>query len=275
MLPGREPRSAIEPGQAAPVPATIVDQSFARRYWPGANPVGKRVRMKAQSFGRGMWGGMGGMDQWMTVVGVTRDTVHRGLDQAVQPGIYIPHKMWNTSHMYLIVRSSVPSAALLGSIRSELHDIDPDVGIFDPRTMTEVVSQSMLFRRLVATIMTLFAATALLVAAAGVYGVASYNVSRRTLEIGIRMALGATRSQVPRMVVGGGTRLAIAGVALGIAGAIAAAQAMRSMLFGVTPFDVPTYIGVRGALVGVVAAATLLPARRAASIEPMRALRSE
>jgi putative ABC transport system permease protein len=169
--------------------------------------------MKGQYFGRGKWGGMGGLDQWMTVVGVTRDTVHRGLDTAVQPGVYVPHKMWKTSWMYLIVRSSVSSAGLFGSIQSALHAIDPDVGIFDPRTMTKVVHQSMLFRRVLSMVMTLFAVAALLIATAGVYGVVSYNVSRRTHEIGIRMALGATRGHVLGMVVGGGTRLVIAGVA--------------------------------------------------------------
>jgi putative ABC transport system permease protein len=255
--------------------AAIVDRSFAQRYWPGANPIGKRIRMRAQFFGRGMWGGMGGLDQWMTVVGVTRDTLHHGLDQPMQPGIYIPNKMWKGSHMYLIVRSTVPSAGLLGSIRSELHAIDPDVGIFDPRTMTEVVYQSMLFRRVLATVMTLFAAAALLIAVAGVYGVVNYTVSRRTHEIGIRMALGATRGQILSMVAGGGAWLMIVGAILGVAGAFAASQAMRNMLFGITAFDVPTYFIVGAVLIGAVAAATLLPARRAGNIEPMRALRSE
>jgi predicted permease len=266
-------------GATTDTAATIVDQSFARRYWPDTNPVGKRIRMKAESYGRGLWGGMEGVDQWMTVVGVTRDTVHRGLDKVVQPGIYVPNKM--RAHMgggwwmYVIVRAAVPPTGLFRSIQSELGKIDPDVGMFDPRTMAEVVDRSMLYRRLVATVMAMFAAAALLIATAGVYGVVSYSVSRRTHEIGIRMALGATRGHVLVMVVGGATRLVIAGSALGIAGAIVASRAMQSMLFGVTPFDVPTYLGVCTVLLLLVAAATLLPARRAASIEPMRALRSE
>ncbi len=133
----------------------------------------------------------------------------------------------------------------------------------------------MLFRRVLSTVMTLFAAAALLIAVAGVYGVVNYTVSRRTHEIGIRMALGATRGQVLSMVVGGGARLMIVGAILGVAGAFAASQAMRSMLFGITAFDVPTYFIVGAVLIGAVAAATLLPARRAANIEPMRSLRSE
>lgn len=255
--------------------AAIVDQSFARRYWPGVNPVGKRIRMTAQFLGRGRWESLGRWDQWMTVVGVTRDAAYRGLDKVTQPGIYIPHKMWNNSMMYMIVRSSVPSAGLLRSIRSELDTIDPDVGIFDPRTMTEVMYESTLYRRLLTTIMTLFAVTALLIALAGVYGVVSYNVSRRTHEIGIRMALGASRRDVLGMVVGGGTRLVLAGAALGVAGAIVASRAMKSMLFGVTAYDRPTYLAVVAVLAGVAVAATVFPAKRAASIDPMRALRSE
>jgi putative ABC transport system permease protein len=254
--------------------AAIVDQSFARRYWPGMNPIGKRIRMTKQSYGR-WWGPMPGLDQWMTVVGVTRDTLHYGLDQAVQPGIYIPHKMWKSSQMYVMVRSSLPSAAVLGPIRAELHAINPDLGMFGVSTMTEVVNRSMTFRRMVATIMTLFAATALLIAAAGVYGVVSYDVSRRTHEIGIRVALGATRRHVLGLVAGEGAGLVIAGAALGIVGAIVASRATTAMLFGVTPFDVPTYLFVCAVLLGTVLAATLLPARRAAGIEPMRALRSE
>jgi hypothetical protein len=97
---------------------------------------------------------MGGLDQWMTVVGFTRDTLHHGLDQPMQPGIYIPHKMWKSSHMYLMVRSTVASAGLLSSIRSELHAIDPDVGIFDPRTMAGVVNRSMFNRRALSMVMT-------------------------------------------------------------------------------------------------------------------------
>jgi putative ABC transport system permease protein len=156
-----------------------------------------------------------------------------------------------------------------------LRKLDPDVGILFPMTMTEVVKRSTLVRRVLSIVMMLFAVAALLIAVAGVYGVVNYTVSRRTHEIGIRMALGATRGQILGMVAGGGARLMIVGAILGVAGAFAASQAMRNMLFGITAFDVPTYFIVGAVLIGAVAAATLLPARRAANIEPMRALRSE
>jgi putative ABC transport system permease protein len=278
LLAGREFND--RDGATIETAAAIVDEGFARRYWPATNPLGKRIRMTAQSNGRGTWGGMEGLEQWMTVVGVTRDTVHFGLDKALQPGIYVPNKMregpqMSAAWMYIIVHSAVPSAGLFRSIRAELDKIDPELGMFDPRTMTEVVNRSMLIRRLIATVMTVFAAAALLIATAGLYGVASYNVSRRTREIGIRMAFGATRGDVLGMVVGGGARLVAAGAALGIAGAVVASRAMESMLFGVTPLDAPTYFAVCAVLLGVVAAATVLPARHAAGIEPVRALRSE
>jgi putative ABC transport system permease protein len=174
-----------------------------------------------------------------------------------------------------VIRSTVAPTGLLGPIRSKLREMDPDVPVAHPITMTEVVDQSVLGRFVLSMSMMLFAAAALLIAAAGVYGVVSYTVSRRTHEIGIRMALGATRGQVLSMVVGESMRLVVAGVVFGVAGAFAVSQAMRSMLFGITSLDAPTYLGVTALLIGVAAAATLLPARRSTNVEPMRALRSE
>jgi predicted permease len=266
---------SAEDGRAKNSCVAIVDQSFARRYWPGADPIGKRIRIRTENDGQREWMKESGLDRWMTVVGLTRNVAHYGLGRAIEPGVYIPYNKWRNSQMYILVRSTVDPAGIVGPIRSQLRKLDPDVGIFFPITMTEVVKRFTLVRRVLSIVMTLFAVAALLIAVAGVYGVVNYTVSRRTHEIGIRMALGATRGQVLSMVVGGGARLMIVGAILGLAGAFAASQAMRNMLFGITAFDVPTYFIVGAVLIGAVAAATLLPARRAANIEPMRSLRSE
>jgi putative ABC transport system permease protein len=264
-----------EDGRAKNSCVAIVDQSFARRYWPGADPIGKRIRIRAEDDWQGQWRKEVGLDRWMTVVGLTRNVAHYGLDRAIEPGVYIPYNKWRSSQMYILVRSTVDPAGIVGPIRSQLRKLDPDVGILFPMTMTEVVKRSTLVRRVLSIVMMLFAVAALLIAIAGVYGVVNYTVSRRTHEIGVRMALGATRGQILSMVVGGGARLMIVGAILGVAGAFAASQAMRNMLFGITAFDVPTYFIVGAVLIGAVAAATLFPARRAANIEPMRSLRSE
>jgi len=273
LLSGRDFNA--EDGRAKDSCVAIVDQSFARRYWPDADPIGKRIRIRAEDNLQGLWRKLAGLDRWMTVVGLTRNVAHYGLDRAIEPGVYIPYNKWRNSQMYILVRSTVDPAGIVGPIRSQLRKVDPDVGILFPMTMTEVVKRSTLVRRVLSIVMMLFAVAALLIAVAGVYGVVNYTVSRRTHEIGIRMALGATRGQILSMVIGGGARLMIVGAILGVAGAFAASQAMRNMLFGITAFDVPTYFIVGAVLIGAVAAATLLPARRAANIEPMRALRSE
>jgi len=264
-----------EDGRAKNSCVAIVDQSFARRYWPGADPVGKRIRIRTENDGQREGMKESSLDRWMTVVGLTRNVAHYGLDRAIEPGVYIPYNKWRSSQMYILVRSTVDPAGIIGPIRSQLHKLDPDVGILFPMTMTEVVERSTLVRRVLSIVMMLFGVAALLIAVAGVYGVVNYTVSRRTHEIGVRMALGATRGQILSMVVGGGARLMIVGAILGVAGAFAASRAMRNMLLGITVFDVPTYFIVGAVLIGAVAAATLLPARRAANIEPMRLLRSE
>jgi predicted permease len=262
---GREKNSCV----------AIVDQSFARRYWPGANPVGKRIRIHTENEGQQEGYQESGLDQWMTVIGLTRDVAHFGLDRPMQPGVYIPYNKWRTSHYYIMVRTSMNPAGIISEIRAQLRKMDPDVGIFFPMTMADVVKRSMLPHRVISLVMTLFAIAALLIAAAGVYGVVNFTVSRQTREIGIRMALGATQGEVLKMVISNGLRLMIAGALFGSVGAIAASQALRSMLFGVTALDAPTYVIVGAVLIVMVLVATIVPARRAAGIDPIRALRSE
>jgi putative ABC transport system permease protein len=242
----------------------IVDESFARRFWPNVTPVGKRIRFTADSPGI-----------WMTVVGLNRDVKHDGLDHETRPEVCIPYNQLPVNVMYMVVRSTSDPAGLLGPLRSQLHGMDADVPVANPILLREQVNQSVAGRRNIALSMALFAGAALLIATAGVYGVVSYTVSRRTHEIGIRMAVGARPGQVLGMVFRGSMRPVFAGAILGAAGALAMSRAIRSLLFGITSFDAPTYLIVAALLLGVVAGATLLPAIRAASINPARSLRSE
>lgn len=253
----------------------IVDQRFARRYWPGADPVGRRIRIQAQNVGQGEWYKSSGLYQWLTIVGFASEVAHFGLDRPAQPAVYIPYHKWERSHYFVLVRSKMNPVGIVAPIRSQLSKLDPDVAMFSPMMMTEVVGGSTYYRRVFSMVMTIFAAGALMIAIAGLYGIVNYTVSRRTHEIGIRIALGATRGQVLSMILGGGMRLVIIGAALGLAGAFVASRALSSMLFGISRLDVPTYFMVGAVLLIAVVLATLVPARRAASIEPARALRSE
>jgi predicted permease len=253
----------------------IVDQRFARRYWPGADPVGKRIRIRAQNEGQGEWYKSSGLDQWLTVVGLTREVAYFGLDRPAEPAVYIPYHKWERSHYFVLVRSKMDPVGIVAPIRSQLSKLDPDVAMFSPMMMTEVVDGYTYYRRVFSMVMTIFAAAALMIAVAGLYGIVNYTVSRRTREIGIRMALGATRGQVLSMILGGGMRLVIIGAVFGLAGAFVASRALGSMLFGITRLDVPTYFMVGVVLLIAVVLATIVPARRAASIEPVRALRTE
>jgi len=246
--------------------SVMVNESFVRRFWSNANPINKRIR-----YNDGAYTG-----PWLTVVGVSRDNKEfYGLDRETPPAVYYSYDHSPNNAMYVLIRSDMDTAGLFRTVRNQLHEMDPDLPLLSPMTMTEAVNQSLSGRRFLSVVMGIFAGTALLITAAGIYGVVNYSVSRRTHEIGIRMALGATRSQVLSMVVGGGMRLVIAGAVFGIVGAVAASQFMRVMLFDVTFLDARTYAVVGLLLIGVVAAASLLPARRAASIDPVRALRSE
>jgi predicted permease len=273
LMAGRD--FTLKDGRTKDSAAAIVDQSFARRFWPGENPLGKRIRIRIENDGQREWAKRSGLDQWMTVVGLTRDVAHFGLDREIEPGIYIPYNMWKTSQLYILVRSNVDSSGIVGSIQSQLRKLNPDVAVFSPATMTEIVKKSTFDRQALSIAMTLFAVIALLISVAGIYGIVNYSVSSRTQEIGIRMALGATRGEIMRMIMGEGARLMIIGAAIGLVGSIASSHAVKSLLFGVAVLDVSTYLTAGVVLVAAVFAATSLPAWRAAGIEPIRALRSE
>jgi predicted permease len=243
--------------------AAIVNETFARRYWPISEAVGKRIRYP--------WA----KDDWQTVIGVARDERHYGLDEEVRPEVFVPFRQMPRGSMAIVLRGMVDPRGLTGPVRELLQRMDSDVPMFQIATMTETLDRSLWARRAYSWLFGVFAAIALLLAAAGIFGVISYAVSQRTREIGIRIALGARPQQVQRQVLGQGLVLVALGVVIGLGGTFWATSLLQSLLFGVNARDPLTYAGVAAGVVLVALLANFAPARRAASVDPMEALRSE
>jgi putative ABC transport system permease protein len=241
----------------------IVNESFAKRFWPTADAPGKRIRYSWKK------------DEWMQVIGVTRDAKHYGLDQEMRPSVYVPHRQRAMEAMSIVLRGAMDPRGLVAPARDVLRQMDQDLPMFDIRTMTEQLDRSLWVRRVYSWLFGAFAAVALVLAAAGIYGVVSYAVSQRTHEIGIRMALGARPDQVLRQVLASGMALTSIGVVVGLAGALWAARLLQTLLFGVSSRDPVIYSAVILGVALVALLANLVPARRAAAVDPMRALRFE
>jgi putative ABC transport system permease protein len=242
-----------------------VNESFSKRYWPKpADAIGKRIRHTWDK------------DKWMTVIGVTRDTKHYGLDQEMRPSVCLSEREvpdWDS--MSIVLRSAIHPQLLIAPARDVLRQMDPDLPMYEVHTMTEALDRSLWARRAYSWLFGGFAMVAMVLAAAGVYGVVSFAVSQRTHEIGIRMALGARPQQVLREVLTSGMALVFIGTALGLAGALLTARFLEMLLFGVSSRDPLIYAAVILGVAGVGLAANFFPARRAAAVDPMRALRSE
>jgi putative ABC transport system permease protein len=243
-------------------PVALVNEAMARRFWPGQDPVGKRVGYPWPS-------------DWMTVVGVVADVANDGLGKTPEPAIYRPFAQAPAQSMRVAVRGAADPAVLTAGLRAAVAGVDPDAPLSEVQTMEARVSASVAQPRFTAVLLLSFALVALALGAVGVYGVIAYAVSRRTREIGVRMALGAHGGDVLRMVVRQGAVLAAAGIAVGLVGAFAATRALRGMLYGIAPLDPATFVAVPLALAAVALLASYLPARRAARVDPMVALRSE
>jgi putative ABC transport system permease protein len=244
----------------------VVNESFAKHYWNGGSPIGRRIRRT---------GGERKPADWIEVVGITRDEKHYGLEQEMKPGVFLPLRGIPVNWMNIVLRGSIDPQLLIPSAREILRQMDTDVPMYDVRSMTERVDRSLWARRAYSWLFAAFAVIALLLAAAGIYGVVSYAVSQRTQEIGIRMALGAQPGQVLREVLGSGMVLVSIGVVVGLAGAFWAVRLLQSLLFGVSSRDPIIYSAVVPGVVLVGLMANFVPARRAASIDPMRALHFE
>ena len=241
----------------------LVNESMARQLWPNEDPIGKRLRM----------GDTNG--PWRTVVGVVGDVLHRGLDAPHTIQIYLPYTQFTDSSAILAVRTSGDPASLAPAIRNTIAALDPQVPISDVATMQEVVSASVANQRLGVFLFAIFAAIALFLAALGIYGVISYGVVQRTHEIGIRMALGARRSEVLWLVVTEALRPALLGAALGLIAAFGLTRFLAGLLFGVKPNDPFTFALMFVVSIAVALLAGYAPARRASRVDPMIALRYE
>jgi putative ABC transport system permease protein len=240
----------------------IIGESFARRYFRGGNPLGKRIKFEES-------------DPWMTIVGVADDVRYEWIDRNPAPVVYQPYRQSWWPSTYLAVRTNGDPLRLAPAVRSRIAAIDPELPVFEMKTLDRVISQSLLGLSYVAVMMTVVGTIALVLACVGVYGVMAYTVSARTREIGIRMALGAERVDVLRMVMGRGLVVTAAGLATGFAIAFVLARVLSSLIFGVSATDWEIFFGISLALAAAALAASYLPARRAARVDPVIALRYE
>jgi predicted permease len=236
----------------------VVNQTFAKKYWPGTDAVGQRFHLDT------------GM---VTVVGVVRDAKFVRLDRAPEPFMFLPIAQHWRASTNLVVRATGDPAAIFAAIRHEIHTLDPNLPVPVVTTLSQATSVMLLPQRVAVAVTGVLGLIGLLLAAVGLYGVLSFSVVQRSAEIGIRLALGAMRRDVLRLVVGEGMRLVAMGMALGLALAMLATRAMRPFLFGVSPIDPATFAVIGLTLAGVALLASYLPARRAAAADPASSLR--
>jgi putative ABC transport system permease protein len=252
----------FEPSDGADAPpVAIVDESLARRSWPGANALGRRIRMGSSD------------TVWRTVVGVAASVRHGSLSRAIDHYVYLPVAQAPQWRMDLTVRSISDPASLREPVRAALARLDPEVPMFDVHTLEDAVAQSLATRRLVNVLLLGFAGAGLLLAAIGIYGVMALSVASRTNEFGIRMALGAAPREILTLVLGKGFRLVVIAILIGLAGGAAATRFLGSLLFDVEPIDPLTFAAGTVGLALVALAACYVPARRATRTDPLEALR--
>ena len=258
--------------ETAPLVA-IINNSMARRYWPNENPIGKRINVSYTGPGRRSDGRI----RWRQIVGVVSDVKQNGLDESPDASVYLPFYQDETGHVYRSMRlfvRGVQMGSLAGTVRASLHAIEPDLPI-NVQPMSAVLSQSIGSRHFTLVLLSSFATLATLLAGFGIYGVVTYAVTRRTREIGLRMALGASRGRVLRMVLKEVLVPVMGGSALGGLSAIAASGWMRSVLYRTPPADPLVLSATVAIMLFVALAAASLPAHRAASTDPQTALRAE
>jgi putative ABC transport system permease protein len=244
----------------------IANEALVRQYFQNEEPLGKRIRWARNP-----------QVEWITIVGVAGDVKHFGLDLPEQPGLYSPYtqaapwKRWTS----LVVRTQSDPTSMAGAVKQQLWKVDPQLPLTKVETMDEVAAGSFAARRFNMLLLVIFAGLALVLAAVGIYGVMSYAVTQRTQEIGIRMALGARAIDVLRLIIRNGMSLVVIGVVIGLAGSVALTRLLVTLLFGVTPTDMLTFVTVSAVLIVVALVACYLPARRATKVDPLVALRYE
>ena len=244
----------------------IVDELARARYWGTEDPIGRRIAIGRDDDGRPIW---------MEIIGVVRTVRHNSLDEeAVRPTLYFSLEQRATDTVFAVLQADGDPLSIIGNVRTAVRDIDPRLPIYDVRTLEARLVNSVGQRQIAMWLIGLFGAVAVILALVGVYGVVAYDVSRRAQEMAVRIAVGADQRAIVTLVLHAGLRLAVVGIACGAALAVGLAHAARALLFGVSPFDAGTYVMLGAVLLFVTAVATYIPARRAATVDPLTALRS-
>jgi putative ABC transport system permease protein len=256
-----------ETDRAGKPPVVVISEELARQAWPGEDPLGKRIKRVRpnQDF------------PWMTVIGVVKDVKEDLFNYRInRPVWYVPYaQVENNFPVNLVVRTSSDPASVTAAVREAIHAVDPDQPVSNVMTMNENLAGVLVTERFSAILMSALAASGLLLAALGLYGVMAYSVSQRTAEIGVRVALGAQRIHVLQLILGHGAKLTLLGVAIGVAAAWALTRLLAGLLFEVNATDPVTFLSISLLLVSIALIACLLPARRALSVDPVIALRAE
>jgi putative ABC transport system permease protein len=244
----------------------LLTEAAARRYFPGEEPIGQKITL---GWGRGPNQPNAGGE----VVGIIGDVKDAGLDEADPPQIYLPYQQWPVQGMSFVLKTAVPPGSVADSARRAIYSVDPNMPVANVRTLEQIVSRSISQPKFYMTLLAVFAAVALVLAAIGIFGVLSYAVAQRTREIGIRMALGAQGRSVLNLIVRQAMLLAAGGVVLGVGAAYFLSSTLSSLLFSTTPTDPLTFGTVASLLLGVALLASYIPARRATRVDPIVALR--
>ena len=264
-IPLLEGRPFTEQDRADTPRVIVVNEALARQFFPGQRALGKRLGLEDT----------GGKILWAEIVGVVGNVKHRSLDAEIKPEMYEAYRQFPRNFMSLVVRTTVEPSSIIAAIREQALSLDRDQPVFEVKTMEELLSQTLARSRFLILLLGIFSALAMVLAAVGIYGLMAHFVTRRHREIGIRVALGAQKIDVLKLVVMEGMGLAVIGVALGLAASFVLTRIIANLLFGIGPTDLATLAAVSLLLTGVAFFACWIPALRASRVDPMVALRGE